>query len=135
MSVANRTLQVEQGRAPIALALGALRDKANADGGDYLLTMGPLQFNRTLLVRMPVELGLYATPDASEPVHRGLVGRASEPQPGFYVRKLLGKTLLLTLRPRTLHGAVTIWACADGPRFRVAWPVLVIPDAQSLPGM
>jgi hypothetical protein len=125
-------LHIERGRAPIALALAAVREKAQGNTGGYCLVMGTLARNGALLARMPVEMGIYATPEAQAPVHRALYGRATEVLTALYSREMPARAVLDALRPMTVSGPATLWARADGPSWSIAWPLLVIPDAQAM---
>lgn len=114
-------------KAQRALALAALRPTQRFA---WTLDLGPvLDAAGAPRTGVSVELGLYAQPHEDLPVHSTLAGLAEERAPGRFARGFFLRDLVAHVVPRA---GQTLYGCADGPGWRVAVPVVVVPDARAL---
>jgi hypothetical protein len=117
----------------LALALACLRQGGGPQ--PFSLTVGPLpdQQGQSLAPapgrKVPsLILGLYRTPSDETPIHPTLAGLARPVAERMFTRGFFLADLVAHVRPLAGH---VIYGCLDGPGWRVAVPVRVIPDAQA----
>jgi hypothetical protein len=117
-------------KAELALALAALRPGSGRF--PWTLAMGPMVgVDGRMRTGVSVRLGLYTSPQETQPMHSTLAGMAEETAPGLFARGFFLRDLLAHVVP---FGGRLLYGCADGPGWRVVAPVRIIPDAQFLAG-